>query len=82
MPSNSLKVSLLRTGFLIGLFFDTVYGGDISSETSVEFQLSTRSYIPEHITLLLADDVYFRLTVRQSQHRCGGQLNFNPFTLS
>jgi hypothetical protein len=53
---------LLRTGFLLGLFFDLEVGGNISSETSVYFQYATRGYIREGITL-------FRLSILLGIHR-------------
>jgi hypothetical protein len=37
--------------FLLGLFFDHEDGGDMSSETSVDFQWTTPRYIPEKRTL-------------------------------
>jgi hypothetical protein len=40
-----------HSGFFPGLFFDPEYGAIYSSETSADFQPTTRRYIPEGRTL-------------------------------
>jgi hypothetical protein len=41
-----------HAGFLLGLFSNLKMGGICSSEISLDFQRTTRRYIPEDITLL------------------------------
>jgi hypothetical protein len=43
--------TLLHAGFLLGLFFDPDDGATSSSETSVDFQQTTRPYISGDRTL-------------------------------
>jgi hypothetical protein len=45
------KKAGFHAGFLLGLFFGPEYGGDMFLETSVDFQRTTRRYIPEDRTL-------------------------------
>jgi hypothetical protein len=46
---------LIHSGLLLGLFFYLEDGGDISPETSVDLQRTTRLYIPDDKTLQETD---------------------------
>jgi hypothetical protein len=52
---------LLHAGFLLGLFFDSEDRQNISSETSVDFQRTTRRYIPEGRTSLCVLYIFLSL---------------------
>jgi hypothetical protein len=48
-----LRLLLFHAGFLLGLFFNHEDGDDMLSETSDDFQRTTRRYIQEYGTLLM-----------------------------
>jgi hypothetical protein len=48
---HEAKLCLLHAGFLLDFFFKPEVGGDISFETSIDFQRTARCYIPEDRTL-------------------------------
>jgi hypothetical protein len=71
---------LLQAGFLLGLFFTLKIEATCSSETLVEFQRTTRRYIPGYRTL---HDLYFRswfYTVIERLRCCSGIVRFQERT--
>jgi hypothetical protein len=49
----ALLAACIHAGFFLGLFFNHEDGGDLFPRNVVEFQRTTRRYIPEDTTLRL-----------------------------
>jgi hypothetical protein len=55
LQAEQALADCFQAGFLLGLFFEQKIGVIYSSEISVDFQRSTRRYIPEDSTLIVQD---------------------------